>query len=304
MKRLGYLVLCGLLCGCYGLGGGKSRPAHFFVLGDGPALGRGRLFEPECVVALERVAIPRFLDQVRLVTRDRGGQLVRHEFLRWGENLSDGIGALLRKELEEGLQQDLILLAPWGGDLRPDYRLAIGVDDFTAHGDQIHLRVRCEYWNHGANRLIGVRSYGSALPWPGESADVLVAGMRRLLVGFAETIVADLVRIRNGVRPIAEEGERCRPAAELSQVPLPAPREPEPSFPGRGAIALQASAEVYATVDAAAGGERLFSGRLRPGQRITLPCPGPARVHASDPDALRVDGRPLVEWEKLLASLP
>jgi uncharacterized lipoprotein YmbA len=282
-----------LLCGCLGIGGKKPQPVHFFVLGNGAIDGHCRLFNPEHIIVLERVNIPCFLDQVRIVTRDDGGKLVRHEFFRWGENLADGVGSTLRSRLEEVLRQSHVLLAPWGGDLRPDFRLIVAVDDFTARGDRIWLNARCEYWHNGENRLVGVRSFCASVRWEDGSADALVDGMRSLLVHFADAIAADIGLIW--------EGKKCCPDGELAQDCMPEDTTQWPkifktfqtSETGGRELLLQARTSIYVTVDPCGEGERLFSGRLAPGQRMAVPCHGAVQIFASDPDGLLVDGQPL-----------
>jgi uncharacterized lipoprotein YmbA len=297
--RIGICALCGLLCGCLGIGGGKQRPMEFFLLSTtgGSCAAENRLFNPECVVLVDRVQIPPFLDQRQLVTRAAGGRMVRHEFLRWGESLRTGIGEMVRSQLALHLRQDLVLRGPVDSDLCPDLRLAIAIDDFTADEKWIHLRARCHYWDDAAGQLIGVREHDRTLPRWGRNAPELVEGMRHLLSDFANGLADDLLQIRDGNDPfISDEPAERAAAAEPLPIPL---RRADPPVPCCGELTLLATGNVYVTVDCG-DGERLFSGRMRPNQRIQVPCSASARIHASDENMLTVDGQPLKIWLKNL----
>jgi uncharacterized lipoprotein YmbA len=279
MKKL-LPLLSLLLVGCVSVGGraGPDPTRHFVLAGTEEP---GDAFsQPACAIAIDRVAIAKFLDRPQIVLRSGEGHILPQEFFRWGEPLEVGIGSALRSGLQRQFPDTLLVQAPWNPGRTPLLALLrLRVDELTSDGREARFAGRCELWDGTGTTLLGVRTLDLRLSDGGKSMAETVENFRRLLANAARAIGDELRRLPPGQRL---EGEAC-PHSGVRTLPAPIPA---------AEVTVEARVSLYLTADNPRSGERILSRRLAAGERLQLPRG--LRLASSHPRELLVDGMPLV----------
>ncbi|MDR0428727.1 MAG: PqiC family protein [Puniceicoccales bacterium] len=203
MKRFLLLTVVALvLQGCGGIFGKAKADATRVYLLESPsaeAACPSQLFLPHNVVAISHITVPEYLNRPHLVFRDGKGILHQDDLRRWGEPLAHGLGRIFLREMRHLLLEDLIVVAPIGGNLQPDYSVRITVDDWLfTKSKGILLHAHCEFWDTKGNVLLGVKFYCDFASVRLNSLEGLVPAMYHMAIKFAQEIAYDLRHIESG----------------------------------------------------------------------------------------------------------
>lgn len=108
-----------------------SPPVRYFSL-EPVFEGAENSAEAQPIVGLGQLRTPNFLFRSQLVTRDRGGELVVHDFRRWSEPLDQAIHRVVAANTDSLVDDMTVIGFPFASQLRPDYRVHGNVERFDA----------------------------------------------------------------------------------------------------------------------------------------------------------------------------
>lgn len=178
------------LCGC-SLLGPRADPTRYYVLT--PSRGAARPSPALPPVGLGPVTLPGYLDRPQLVTRTAENQLTLAEYDRWGEDLGDSLGRVLRQDLQERLGNQPVALYPWQSGQPPPLGVAVEVQRFERAGERaVELRARFTVRDAGG-RVLATRDVDLRRATPGTTPGDAVAALSDALGALADAI-ADALR--------------------------------------------------------------------------------------------------------------
>jgi uncharacterized lipoprotein YmbA len=192
-RRLRLLALaCLCFAGCVHVGQQQESPWRLFTLSPLPATEAAQRAVPsapqqvECVIGLDPIDLPGYLDQDQLVTRISRNHVALSDNERWAEPLGDNMAQVLSQNLSMLLQPDRVILYPWSGQQWPNYQLEIDVLSFeidTAGTARLGARW---FLRAGARRqLIAEKESRLSALATGSSSEQSVAGLSRVLSDFS-----------------------------------------------------------------------------------------------------------------------
>jgi uncharacterized lipoprotein YmbA len=84
------------------------------------------------IVGLGQLRTPNFLFRSQLVTRERGGELVVHDFRRWSEPLDQAIHRVVAANTDSLVGDMTVIAFPYESRIQPAYRVHGNVERFDA----------------------------------------------------------------------------------------------------------------------------------------------------------------------------
>jgi uncharacterized lipoprotein YmbA len=195
MVSMTRLVLTALLSLAIG-GCGASPPVRYFSLEpvyevvetDG---------EEQPIVGLGQLRTPNFLFRSQLVTRDRGGELVVHDFRRWSEPLDQAIHRVVAANTDSLVDDMTVIAFPHESFVKPAYRVHGSVERFDA--DMSGEAVLVVQWSilvrDGTVITPPRRSRYEARAANPDDPAAVVGAMNELLGAFSRDIAGELDRI-------------------------------------------------------------------------------------------------------------
>jgi len=88
--------------------------------------------EERPIVGLGQLRTPNFLFRSQLVTRDRGGELIVHDFKRWSEPLDQAIHRVVAANIDSLLDDMTVVAFPYESLVKPAYRVHGSVERFDS----------------------------------------------------------------------------------------------------------------------------------------------------------------------------
>lgn len=88
--------------------------------------------EEQPIIGLGQLRTPNFLFRSQLVTRDRGGELIVHDFQRWSEPLDQAIHRVVAANLDSLVDNMTVIAFPYESLVKPAYRVHGSVERFDA----------------------------------------------------------------------------------------------------------------------------------------------------------------------------
>lgn len=194
------LLLAAAAAAIVGACGTTLPPAHLYVLNRAPepptparSAGGNHL-----AVAVAATSVPEYLDRMQLVRRVGGNGLLLLDGEQWGERPSVNISRALAQDLAALLPAQVTLLSTGRMDVRPDYTIALALDDFEI--DQSGAAVLAGRWtikdSRGsvvASRAVVLRTPKSAPGTPGA-----VAAMADNVEAVARQVTASIASLHGG----------------------------------------------------------------------------------------------------------
>ncbi len=175
----------------------ESPETHFYSLFPLPAATPGRPLPRPLTLGVGPIDFPELLKRPQIVTRRSPAQVALAEFHQWGGSLAEEFLHVLADDLGTRLPGATVLTYPWGGRLRPDYRLRLTVERFDgALGGEVVLRVRWQLLGRQRAPLGGRLTLRERAAGPGH-ADY-VAAQSRLVDRLAAALAATLRRSVEG----------------------------------------------------------------------------------------------------------
>jgi uncharacterized lipoprotein YmbA len=125
------LVLLGTLLPLMLAGCGSSPPVRYFSLEPVYEVVENS-GEEQPIVGLGQLRTPNFLFRSQLVTRDRGGELIVHDFKRWSEPLDHAIHRVVAANIDRLLDDMTVVAFPYESAVKPAYRVHGSVERFDS----------------------------------------------------------------------------------------------------------------------------------------------------------------------------
>ena len=184
IARLVTLVLFGAVMPLTLAGCSSSPPVRYFSLEPVYEVVENT-GEERPIVGLGQLRTPNFLFRSQLVTRDRGGELIVHDFKRWSEPLDQAIHRVVAANIDSLLDDMTVVAFPYESLVKPAYRVHGSVERFEGRSLVGHYRYDDE----------GVEAQEARLVTHGELSGYLrlnspVETIRRGAAGY-EVLLAD-----------------------------------------------------------------------------------------------------------------
>ncbi len=195
---LGGLAASILLTGCINLEPVED-PTRTYILSSADLSPIRLSREGETIsLFIERVEIPPYLDDRRLVTRVAPNEVEFHEFYRWAEPIAEGIGRTIAENLDSMEVVKDVGYHPWRKYGRNDYRIRLKIFHFEANetGDVEFSGIAEIYEPGDALVMVTTRDFRFRSPVIGQGMDGVVAAMSDSLAQFS-TKLAEAYRERS-----------------------------------------------------------------------------------------------------------
>lgn len=174
----------------------RNEPVQFFVLAASPPdagspSAGSRADRP--TIGLGPVTLPGYLDRREIVTRVAPNQVRLSQNEQWAEPLAENVRSVLAQELASRLGGATIVIFPWLGSFRPDYRVRIDVTRFepTVAGTA-ELAAR---WQVLSGRdVLAARDARISRPITGGGTEAAVAALGETLSDLASEIAGAIPR--------------------------------------------------------------------------------------------------------------
>ena len=150
--------------------------------------------EVQPIVGLGQLRTPNFLFRSQLVTRDRGGELVVHDFRRWSEPLDQAIHRVVAANTDSLVNDMTVIGFPYESQIRPDYRVHGNVERFdTDTSGEAVLIVQWSMTTRDGTVLTPLRRsrYASRAANADDPAAV-VSALNEVLGAFSQDIASEL----------------------------------------------------------------------------------------------------------------
>lgn len=189
--RARIVLLCALPI--FAAGCGSSPPVRYFSLepvyetvGDGG--------EAKPILGLGQLRTPNFLFRSQMVTRDRGGELIVHDFRRWSEPLDHAIHRVVATNVDSLLEDVTVVAFPYESSLRPDASVNGSVERFDV--DTVGQAVLIVQWSitsrDGDVIAPPRRSRYVTMAQPADDPAAAVEALNRVLGSFSEDIAREV----------------------------------------------------------------------------------------------------------------
>ena len=145
-------------------------------------------------VSVERVLLPTYLEDRRILLRKAGAEVVPLEFSRWAEPLAHGIARVVAGNLASHPAVEDVSFYPWQ-EIDPDFiRLRVKVLEFDAtRGGAVRLEVLTEILGPGKPAEVSARMRNSfESPIQGEGTAAVVEGYSEVLRQYSEALLHEL----------------------------------------------------------------------------------------------------------------
>lgn len=172
-----------------------SDPTRTFVLGVqgvDTVQAENRAFQ----VSVERVEIPSYLQDRRLVVRKSEAEVDYQEFIRWAEPLRDGIARVVAGNLSQHAAIRGVSHYPWKQHYESDFQVRLLILKFETNASGLaRLEVIYEILAPEATSWEVLREKRSfSTETNPQSPDEHVAALSRLLKQLSESILSDLLK--------------------------------------------------------------------------------------------------------------
>jgi uncharacterized protein len=146
-QMAGVMILIVALCaGCRS----AVPPTAFYTLasirGTSAPAQQTSAFE-DLVIGIGPLLFPDYLDRPQIVTRTGPNSLNMSEFNRWGGKLDQDFINIFAENISILLSTDRVVIFPWKGQVKPDYRVTLDIHQFEGqNGDSVLLNVTWAIW--------------------------------------------------------------------------------------------------------------------------------------------------------------
>ena len=183
-----------LLTGCTIFG--STEPSRFYLLTPLNHLDAGAEAS-DVSIRIVAVELPKHLDGPEIVTRLEGNQLLRAEYDRWGEPLSDSFANTLAKNLSLLIPTDRISRFPWEGPGPVDFHVSVAVLRFDSANGQAVLEARWNVTTSDLRDIVATRRSELTRSVNGEEYASIARAMSAT-VGDLSRLIADAIRAQVG----------------------------------------------------------------------------------------------------------
>ncbi len=191
------IAVCALALLAVSLGGcTRSKPTRFYILtsasGSEPT-SHDRLSAEQLVVGIGPLDFPKYLDRPQIVSRTNGYRLKLAEFDRWAEPLAQSFGRALTENLSSMLSTERVVLLPWKGGHRVDYRIAMEVIRFDGNPEsEVLLIARWTLLGPDGNELGAPRRSRIVVSTRQVGYEGIAGGMSEAVEELSREIVAEI----------------------------------------------------------------------------------------------------------------
>jgi uncharacterized lipoprotein YmbA len=139
---------------------------------------------------IERVEIPPYLDDRRLVTRLSPNKLQYHEFHRWAEPIAEGIGRVIAENLDSMQVVSDVSYYPWRQFGSSDHRIRLKIFHFEkSEGAQVSFSGIAEVYAPGDKlELLSKHNFNVRVPVQSDDMESIIAAMSAALADFSENL--------------------------------------------------------------------------------------------------------------------
>lgn len=183
-----------IFCGCLNFEP-VSDPTRTFVLGI-QGVDTVQAGNKSIRLDVDRVEIPSYLEDRRLLIRKTAAEIEYQEFLRWAEPLRDGIARVVAANLSQHASISGVSHYPWKQNHASDYKVRLQILRFEVSQDGLaQMEVLYEILPPDSREKILIRekrkfSRETSL----DSTEDQVAALSGLLKQLSEAILADLLK--------------------------------------------------------------------------------------------------------------
>ncbi len=189
LPGLGVILLSILLAGC----ASPSQPTRFYRMDSGAVVETTRNLMPDAhtqVIGVASVSVAAYLDRPQIVERLTEHRLKLHEFDQWAGSFQDNLKVTLGDALQQALPAKRVITAPWPGNLQPDYRLGLMVQQFDWVGERIVVKGTWSLVNEQTRDLVALQRVSFEEPVEGSDVDAVVSAANRGIMRWARMIAA------------------------------------------------------------------------------------------------------------------
>jgi uncharacterized protein len=186
---LGVILLASMLAGC----ASPSQPTRFYRMDSGAVAETPRNLMPDAhtqVIGVAPVSVAAYLDRPQIVERLTEHRLKLHEFDQWAGSIQDNLKVTLGDALQQVLPAKRIVTAPWPGNLQPDYRLGLMIQQFDWVGERVVVKGTWSLVNERTHDLAALQQVSFDEPLEGSDVDAVVAAANRSIMRWARMIAA------------------------------------------------------------------------------------------------------------------
>jgi len=184
-----------LLCGCVNLGEGTRKRVHLYSLQPTVAEAASNSYGLSGDSAgVGPIYLPDYLQRTQVVTLVPPNEYRLAEFASWAEPLEENILRVTAENLSRLLGRHMMIF-PWRGGMKPDYRIRMDIRRFEAvAGEAAHLQVQ---WSieGGDEKTPRIGYFEGKSPLRGEGTEAVVAAMSRALGDFSRRMAEELTRL-------------------------------------------------------------------------------------------------------------
>lgn len=192
---LGGLIGAVLLFGC-----AASPPVAYYTLAP---MSEGKVplssgdSQTARSIGVGPVSLPDVLDRPQIVTRPHPHRVDIAEFHRWGGSLKESLPRVLAENVAVCLGQERVVVFPWRGGDRPDYRVSVDILRFDGRlGDAVEL---IAVWTVRPKQDDAPPVIDRAvirMPVSGKDYEAFVDAQSRALAALAESIAAAIADLK------------------------------------------------------------------------------------------------------------
>jgi uncharacterized protein len=185
----GVILLAILLAGC----ASPSQPTRFYRMDRGAVAETTRNLMPDAhtqVIGVAPVSVAPYLDRPQIVERLTEHRLKLHEFDQWAGSIQDNLKVTFGDALQQVLPAKRVVTAPWPGNLQPDYRLGLVIQQFDWVGERVVVKGTWSLVNERTHDLAALQQVSFDEPLEGSDVDAVVAAANRSIMRWARMIAA------------------------------------------------------------------------------------------------------------------
>jgi uncharacterized lipoprotein YmbA len=182
-----------LLIGC----ASPPQPTRFYRMDSGAPGGKTQDLLPDSkrlMIGVDQVSVAAYLDRPQIVQRVTEHRLKLHEFDQWAGSFQDNLKVTLGEALQQALPARQVITAPWPGNLQPDYRLGLMIQQFDWDADRIIVRGTWSLIRESTRSLVILQRVNFEEPVQGSDIDAVVTAAKRSVDRWARMIAERIER--------------------------------------------------------------------------------------------------------------
>ncbi|MET0090836.1 MAG: PqiC family protein [Candidatus Thiodiazotropha sp.] len=187
-----------LLAGC----ASPSQPTRFYRMDNAVPGVQSQDLLPESkrlMIGVDQVSVAAYLDRPQIVQRLTEHRLKLHEFDQWAGSFQDNLRVTLGESLQQALPDRQVITAPWPGNLQPDYRLSLMIQQFDWVEDRIIVRGTWSVIRETTRNLVILQRVSFEEPLQGSDIDAVVSAAKRSVDRWARMAAQ---RIQGEIAPL------------------------------------------------------------------------------------------------------